>query len=149
MFRLPKEIWQYMEPLVPKKIGVTPKGGRPPLTPKKVADGIFYVLRTGCQWKAVPQEFGSGSSLHRYFQEWEAAGVFAKLWEKGLVEYDKKKKIKWKWQSIDTSCVKSPLGGKKNRAESNGSWEAGYEAFHNHRCRRSSFVIGTGIGKQA
>ena len=67
MFRLPKEIWQYMEPLVPKKIGVTPKGGRPPLTPKKVADGIFYVLRTGCQWKAVPQEFGSGSSLPQIF----------------------------------------------------------------------------------
>ena len=138
MFRLPKEIWQYMEPLVPKKIGVTPKGTASLNTKKSC--GWAYVLRTGCQWKAVPQEFGSGSSLHRYFQEWEAAGVFAKLWEKGLVEYDKKKKIKWKWQSIDT-CVKSPL--------SNGSWEAGYEAFHNHRCRRSSFVIGTGIGKQA
>jgi transposase len=44
-----------------------------------VLDGIFYVLRTGCQWKAVPPEFGSGSSLHRYFQHLVKRGVFKKL----------------------------------------------------------------------
>jgi transposase len=35
-----------------------------------VLNGILYVLRTGCHWKAVPKEYGSGSTLHRRFQEW-------------------------------------------------------------------------------
>ncbi|HEY6534578.1 MAG TPA: transposase [Candidatus Nitrosocosmicus sp.] len=34
-------------------------------------DGILYVLRTiGCQWKMLPKEYGSGSTCHRRFQEW-------------------------------------------------------------------------------
>ena len=41
MWELPEEVWQYMEPLIPAKAGVTEKGGRPPLCPKKIAEGIF------------------------------------------------------------------------------------------------------------
>jgi len=83
-------------------------------------DGIFYVLRTGCQWKAAPREFGSGSSLHRYFQQLVAAGVFEKLWTLALEEYDTLKGIQWDWQCIDGAMSKAPLGGEKNRAQSHG-----------------------------
>ena len=77
-WRIPDELWQRMEPLLPKR-RKSRKGGRPRLPYRKVADGIFYVLRTGCQWKAVPPQFGSGSSLHRYFQQWTRLGVFRRL----------------------------------------------------------------------
>jgi len=77
-WRIPEELWQRMEPLLPKR-RKSRKGGRPPLPYRQVANGIFYVLRTGCQWKAVPPEFGSGSSLHRYFQKWTRLGIFATL----------------------------------------------------------------------
>lgn len=146
---LPEKIWKYMEPLIPEKEGVTEKGGRPPLPPRKVAEGIFYVLATGCQWKAVPEKFVSGSSLHKYFQEWQEAGVFSALWKRGLMKYDSSKKIKWKWQSIDSSAVKSPLGGKKNRGKPNRSWKAGYEAFCYDRCRRGTPVTGVRRGPSA
>ena len=36
--------------------------GRPIVPFRKVLDGILYVLRTGCQWKMLPKEYGSGSS---------------------------------------------------------------------------------------
>ena len=62
-WRLPDEVWEQMEPLLSKKAW---KMGRPRLDARQVADGIFYVMRTGCQWKAAPPEFGSGSSLHEY-----------------------------------------------------------------------------------
>jgi hypothetical protein len=68
-WRIPDGLWARMEPFLPK-YDTSSLGGRPRLELRKVADGIFYVLRTGCQWKAAPREFGSGSSLHRYFQEW-------------------------------------------------------------------------------
>lgn len=77
-WRIPDELWQQIEPLLPK-YRRSRKGGRPRLPLRHVVDGIFYVLRTGCQWKAVPVEFGSGSSLHRYFQAWVRRGVFKEL----------------------------------------------------------------------
>lgn len=72
-------------------------------------EGIFYVLRTGCQWKAVPREYGCGSSIHRYFQEWQAAGFFENIWVLGLEKYDELEGIGWKWQSVDGCMIKAPL----------------------------------------
>ncbi len=46
---------------------------------RRVVGGILYVLKTGCQWKAMPQEFGSGSAIHAYFQDWGRRGVFQRL----------------------------------------------------------------------
>ena len=79
---------------------------------RQVLDGIFYVLRTGGHWKAAPPEFGSGSSLHRYFQRWQKRGLFRQLWQKALHEYDDKVGIDWEWQSLDGTMTKAPLGGK-------------------------------------
>ena len=45
-----------------------PGQGRKPMPARKALEGIFYVLRTGCQWKALPGEYGSGSTVHRTFQ---------------------------------------------------------------------------------
>jgi transposase len=68
-----------------------------------------YVLRTGCQWKALPKEFGSASSVHKYFLEWKCQGVFVKMWRRGLAEYDEMEGIAWSWQSIDGATVKAPM----------------------------------------
>jgi transposase len=76
--------------------------------------GILYVLRTGCQWNALPQEYGiSGKTAHRYFQRWVRAGVFKRMWQAGLNEYDDLKGIEWKWQAADGIMTKAPLGGEK------------------------------------
>ena len=37
---------------------------------RQVFSAIVYVLRTGCQWKALPKEYGSASAVHAYFQRW-------------------------------------------------------------------------------
>ena len=86
-----------------------PGGGRKPLSKRRVLEGIFYVLRTGCQWKAVPKEYGASSSIHQYFQEWAAAGFFERIWSKGLEKYDELEGIGWEWQSLDGCMVKAPL----------------------------------------
>ena len=80
---------------------------------RQVATGILYVLRTGCQWKAMPAEFGSGSAIHAYFQEWVESGVFHQLWRLALEEYDDLVGIDWEWQSLDGAMTKAPLGGEK------------------------------------
>ena len=67
-WRIPDSLWERLDPLLPRHKRRRTHAGRKPLEWRQVIDGIFYVLRTGCQWKAAPREFGSGSSLHRYFQ---------------------------------------------------------------------------------
>ena len=111
------ELWKKAAPLIPKhtrekgrKYRRRPGGGRKRKTPRLVFAGIVYVLRTGCQWKALPKErFGSASSIHRYFLAWKRAGVFVRLWRKGLAEYNEMEGIAWAWQSVDGSMVKAPL----------------------------------------
>ena len=85
--------------------------GRPVIPFRKVLDGILYILRTGCQWKMLPKEYGSGSTCHRRFQEWLLSNVFQKLWVRLLKLYDDLRGIKWTWQSLDSISVKAPLGG--------------------------------------
>ena len=109
--------WERVEPLIPKKerdknkqYKRKPGGGRKPIQPRQVFEGIVYVLRTGCQWQALPKErFGSPSSVHGYFLQWMRAGFFLELWRAGLVEYDEMEGIAWSWQSVDGAMVKAPL----------------------------------------
>ena len=96
-------------------------GRRPPPGPgpdRTCANGIFYVLRTGCQWKSLDATgICSGSTAHLRFQEWAAAGVFLELWRTGLERYDDLKGLDWSWLSMDGALTKSPLGGGKNRSQ--------------------------------
>jgi putative transposase len=46
---------------------------------------IFYVLATGCGWKALPRTLGAPSTIHDRFRAWRAAGVFERLWQFGLL----------------------------------------------------------------
>lgn len=85
-------------------------GGRTPIPYRRVFEGIVYVLRTGCQWKALPKErFGSPGSIHGYFTRWMKAGFFLSLWRSGLAEYDEMEGISWQWQGIDGAMIKAPM----------------------------------------
>jgi putative transposase len=118
-WQLSDSFWMRINPLLPKPKsrlrgrGKNRKnvGGRPPAPARPVMAGILYVLRTGCQWNAAPKEFGSGKTLHRYFQLWTRKRVFKRMWRAGLEEYDELKGIQWKWQAADAAITKAPLGG--------------------------------------
>jgi transposase len=127
-WRMPEAIWKRLKALIPRW-HPSPLGGRPPLAPRRVADGIYYVFRTGCPWKAAPPQFGSGSSLHNYFQRWTRRGVFRKLWKQGLLEYDRRRRISWRWQTLDATITKAPLGGEKNREKPYRSRQARHETL--------------------
>ena len=109
-FLPPPELWEAFKKLLspwPSK----PKGGRPPMSDKKAFCAIYYVLRTGIQWKALPTALGAASTVHDRFQKWRRQGLFKKLWGVALKKYDKVKGIDWQWQSIDGAMTKAPLGG--------------------------------------
>ena len=109
--RIPDELWDEISLILPSE---KPNNtiGRPAVSFRKVLDGVLFVLRTGCQWKMLPKEYGSGSTCRRRFQQWSSSNIFQKLWARLLKLYDDVVGIQWRWQSLDSVSVKAPLGGK-------------------------------------
>lgn len=113
-FCVPKMLWRQFKKLLPKR---PHKIGRPPANNRAILNGIWYVLWTGCQWKAIHKSwFGVCSSvLHQRFQAWQQTGLFAKLMRVMVKFYAKKRRIKWKWQALDSKSSPAPLGGDQTR----------------------------------
>ena len=116
-YRISDALWAEIEPLLSPE-NPKPKGGRPRMDNRQAMDAIFYLLRTGCQWKALPRSLGASSTVHDRFQEWQKAGVFHRMWKVGLEKYDELKGLDWEWQSMDGVMTKAPLGGGKNWSQS-------------------------------
>ena len=107
---IPDELWDEIKVILPREKPL--KTVIPKDKYRKVPDGVLYILRTGCQWKMLPKEYGSGSTCHRRFQEWNKLDVFKKTWVRLLKIYNQIIGINWTWQSIDSISIKSPLGGR-------------------------------------
>ena len=107
---IPDELWNEIKVILPPEKPINTIG-RPVVSFRNVLEGILYVLRTGCQWKMLPKEYGSGSTCHRRFQQWSKGKVFERLWTRLLKEYDHVVGIQWNWRSLDSISVKAPLGG--------------------------------------
>jgi transposase len=124
---IPEPLWQKLQLLIPPPPPRPTRRGRPRNHDRVVVSGIIYRLRTGCQWRAIPPEFGSGQTCHRPFQEWERQGVFQKLFICMLHDYDHRRGIQWQWGALDSVIAKAPKGG-SHGTEPNGPGEERNEA---------------------
>ena len=116
-YGLPDELWQEIKPLLPARPPAkNGRTGRPPMDDRQAMSAIFYLARTGCQWKALPRSLGAASTVHDRFGWWREQGVFYQLWHSGLGEYDVNVGLDWEWLAMDGAMTKAPLGGEKNRA---------------------------------
>jgi putative transposase len=60
--------WELVAPFIPP----AKHGGRPRTTDmREVLNAILYLLRTGCQWDALPHDFPSKSTVFEYFSQWK------------------------------------------------------------------------------
>lgn len=140
-YRIPDELWVRLRPLLPS-MKKSPLGGRPSTKNlRPIADAIFYKMRTGCQWNAIPRSFAPSSTVHDYFQRWVESGTFEKLWELMLAEYDDVKGVSWKHQALDVAIVKAPFGGEKNRCQPNGSGQAWMQTLRPGRRPRRTIEL--------
>ncbi len=108
------ELWKKIEPLLPK-----PKErrhrypGRLPLSARQILCGIIFVLKTGIKWDDLPAELGlgCGKTCRTHLRLWQKKGVWDSLKYVLLAELNEADKIDWDRASIDSSSVRSPLGG--------------------------------------
>lgn len=126
-YQIPDALWERIRPLLPapkpKK-----KAGRPRMDDRQAMTAIVYLLRTGCQWSALPRCLGARSTVHDRYQEWRAAGVFQRMWQDALEQYDDCRGVEWEWQALDGAMTKAPLGGKRYGSQPHGSREERHEA---------------------
>ena len=141
-FLVSDALWKHFERLLPKRVNTHPLGGgRPRRSDRDCFNAILFVLRTGCQWKALDATgICPGSTAHDRFQEWQEAGVFEKLWDLSLTEYDQLVGIDWSFLSMDGAMTKAPLGGEKNGKKPYGSRETRQQAKPAGGCGRSATI---------
>jgi len=75
--------WSVIQPLLPNK----PRGV-PRVDDRRVLNGIFWVLRTGAPWRALPAEFGPYTTCYNRFVRWRRAGVFDRIMQAVSEAYD-------------------------------------------------------------
>ena len=64
--------WAIVAPMIPPgRHG----GRRRSVNVREVLNGIFYVLWTGCQWKALPKDLPPKSTVHNYLELWNWDGT--------------------------------------------------------------------------
>jgi transposase len=105
MISIPDSFWKKIKPIIPMKKDFR---GRPASEPIRILKGIFYILRTGAQWRALPREFGAPSTVHGWFMKWARLGFFQQIFD--LVrEYYLSNNMENRWYAIDANHAKAPL----------------------------------------
>ena len=103
--------WALIEPRIP----VYP-GGRPRKTNlRDVVDAIFYLLRTGCQWRYLPKDFPPRSTVWRYFDEWRHNGTLDAIHDllRRKVRTQEKPYQPRTTASVDSQSVDTTSGGEQ------------------------------------
>ena len=68
--------WGLIEPLIPPaKRG----GNKRTVEMRAVVDGLMYVLSTGCQWRALPEDLPARSTVYDYFDLWDYDGTLLRI----------------------------------------------------------------------
>lgn len=110
IWEVPDNLWPVLEDILHEFYPPAPTG-RPRADFRRVLNGIIYRLRSSVQWNRLPTEFGSDSTVHRWFQRFVADGVFERLWAVLVGACDELGGVDWQWQSADTVLGKARFGG--------------------------------------
>jgi putative transposase len=110
IWRVSDELWAILTPILADLDPPAPTG-RPRIDQRKALDGIIYHLRTGCQWNALPREFGDDSSVHRTLQRWLELDVLDGIWAHLLEACEELGGVDWEWQAADGALGKARKKG--------------------------------------
>ena len=96
--------------------------GRPRCHPRRVLDGILWVLRTGSPWRDLPEEFGTWKTAWRMFDQWNGDGTLDEILQRLQGSFATAGAIDQRLWCIDGTTVRAARcaagGGKKGTPRS-------------------------------
>ena len=117
--------WEKIGPFLPEPMR-SRKGGRPPASNRDCLEGILWVLRSGARWKDLPRKYPSSSTCWRRLRDWEADGLWLKIWRVFLGELDEAGQLDWSETFADGSFAPAkkgaPASEKPRRAKEQSGW---------------------------
>ncbi len=110
---VPDELWEVVQPLLPRHRAKPGKRGRPPIDDRACLAGIIFVLQSGIPWEMLPQEMGCGCGMTcwRRLRYGQRRGVWKKLVHALLQRVGQDKGIDWEHCCVDSQSFRAVFGG--------------------------------------
>ena len=128
---LKEQEWQLLEPLLPEASRVG-KVGRPQEWPyREVVNAIFYVVKSGVQWRMLPHDFPPKDSVYYHYNKWRKDGTWQALNDK-LVQ---KVRCSAGREETPSAAIIDSQSVKTSRSAENCGYDAGKKVTgHKRHC---------------
>ena len=125
--------WKYIEPHLPR-----PKGqGRPRIhSLREILNAIFYVLRSGCQWRMIPNDFPRWPTVYHYFRKWCQDGT----WERINRSIRERLRVRL---NRDPQPIAGIVDSQSVKTTGVGGEERGYDGGKNVKGRKRHLLVDT------
>jgi putative transposase len=130
---LSDEQWQLLEPMLPPPEQF---GRRRTIELRQICNALFYVLRTGCAWRYLPQDYPCWQTVYYYFRRWRDAEWFADLNEK-------LRRCLRRQQGRDENASAGIVDSQSVKTTEEGAAERGFDAGKKINGRKRHILVDT------